>query len=61
MKKIKNYLKSLKIFIGRPEHCPQCNKRLWNRGHNLSYDLYTGEKSVTWCKECSKKNIEIVT
>lgn len=54
----------LYLRIGRLQHCPQCKKRMFNRGQSLSYDLYLEsqapkgvkvDKNLTWCKNCSEK------
>lgn len=42
----------LRLFIGRIERCPQCNRRMWNRGENLHTDLYNEERNVTYCSKC---------
>ena len=45
----------IRLFIGRLERCPQCNKIMWNRGINLMDDLYHKQKNNTYCYKCYPK------
>lgn len=46
---------NIRMFIGRLERCPECNKLILNRQESLSIDLYMGQKNALCCKKCSDK------